>query len=150
MTIARDAGTSTLNSIQIKHNRRRKIYFRHLHWSFSMRSFIMYHLFTSFYIILFGIKLVLLKDFDVFTLGDRVKDIIVVCGPASVLLSEYYLVADKSQSREQYRPFIHLFDLFLQTLFVAKVIYCLCTTSSGRTIANFVKSRLLIGPSAYA
>lgn len=109
----------------------------------------MYHLFTLFYIILFLIKLYLLKTCDPHKLGDRILDVFIVCSPALMLVSEWLLVEGRIE-RHQHRPFEHVFDMLLQSLFVGKVLYKLSERNAGRIVGNFIKGHLCIGPSIHA
>jgi hypothetical protein len=110
----------------------------------------MYHFFTLLYISLIGIKINLLSTFGPLQLGQRVLDLLIVCGPAACLLVEFYSTGDTTLKREQHRPFIQVFDMILQLLFVIKVVSGLYRGDSARLVADYLKSRLLIGPSPYA
>jgi len=109
----------------------------------------MYHLFTLFYIILFLIKLYLLRKCELHNLGDRFLDVIIVCSPALFLVSEWALLRDHIP-RHQHRPLEHMFDMLLQSLFVGKVLFKLAERESGRLVARFIKNHLCMGPSVYA
>lgn len=95
-------------------------------------------------------KLHLLRRFEIRTLGDRILDSLIVCAPALCLLIEFNFIGVTTQRREKHRPEIQMFDLFLQVLFILKVAYGLFATNGGRLVGEFLKSRLLIGPSPYA
>jgi hypothetical protein len=110
----------------------------------------MYHFFTIIYIALLGLKISLLKEFNVLQLGEKVFDIAVICGPALCLLVEFHWSSDVIAKRNQHRSLMQAFDMFLQLLFVVKVIVGLCRGDSGRSVVDFIKSRLSIGPSTYA
>lgn len=110
----------------------------------------MYHFFTLLYISLIGIKIHLLSTFGALQLGQRFLDVLIVCGPAVCLLFEFYCNSDSSIKREQHRPAIQVFDMILQLLFVIKVVAGLHQGNSARVVADYIKSRLLIGPSPYA
>lgn len=109
----------------------------------------MYHIFTFCYIILFLIKVYLLKNCDFSAIGDRLLDIIIVCSPALLLVSEWALVCERVD-RQQHRPLEHMFDMVLQSLFVGKIIYKLSKQDTGRALKSFVQSHLIIGPCFYA
>ena len=110
----------------------------------------MYQLFSIIYILLLGLKLHLLATFRLVQLGQTLTDILIICGPALSLIVEFNCCNDALKNRESHRPYMQVFDMLLQALFVAKVVSGLYRGNSGRTIISFVKSRLLIGPSTYA
>ena len=110
----------------------------------------MYHLFTILYLTLISVKIPLLSTFAALQLGQRALDVMIVCGPATCLLIEFYWNDDGKLRRENHRPFVQIFDMILQLMFVIKVVCGLYRGNSARLVADYVKSRLLIGPSPYA
>ena len=108
----------------------------------------MYQIFTLIYIVLLSSKIVLLKRFDVEKLGDKVSDPLIVCAPAVCLLLEFH--ANRNDPPECHRPHIQAFDMFLQFLFVLKVLASVCKSENGRLFVEFCRSRLMMCPSPYA
>ena len=110
----------------------------------------MYHMFTIIYITLLLSKAALLVTFSVYQLGQRALDIAIICGPALCLILELHCESDTGSIRGDHRLGMQRFDMFLQALFVIKVAVGFYRGESGRTIMDFVKSRVSIGPYTYA